>query len=81
MLMEHLYLGFAHGRMVFTRRSDHLVLGDELLDHSRAGRRTALGILDDQLDLLAQNTAGCIDILHCPLEPQDQFRTLLVATG
>ena len=78
-LVEDLDLGLAHGGVVLTGHPHHLVLGDQLLDHRGAGGGTALGILHDQLDLLAEHAAGGVDVVHRPLEPEHQLRTLLVA--
>ena len=78
-LVEDLDLGRAYRRVVLAGRAHHLVLGDQLLGHGGAGGRPALGVLHDQLDLLAEQAAGGVDVVHRPLEPQHQLRTLLVA--
>ena len=79
-LVEDLDLRRAYRGVVLAGRGHHLVRGDQLLDHGGAGGRPALGVLHDQLDLLAEHAAGGVDVVHRPLEPQHQLRTLLVAS-
>ena len=55
-------------------RDRHLVLVDELARDAGDHRRVGLGVVDDELDLLAVDAAGVVDLLHLQLGAVERGR-------
>src|SRR5216117_4147421 len=66
-LLGHVDGGLGHRRRVRTHDGVHLVLGDELLVQTHGGGRHRLVVVDDELQLAAEQPTLAVDLLFAEL--------------